>query len=123
MTDEYAPFPLQPCHVAHLPPTCRTSFHFQHHARLHGSGLDSPARLSLFSNGANQYQQTAPIARGLILSLDTEKKEVTLEQQYLPSFGTICSSEGSVEVLENGNVVVGWGISQFFPPFSLLSVS
>lgn len=100
----------------------RTIFHFQHHARLHGSGLDNPARLSLFSNGANQYQQTAVYARAIVLNLDTEKKTVTLEQQHYPTFLGISSSEGSVQVLENGNVFVGWGISAFssfrLPSFS-----
>ncbi|GAA5857378.1 hypothetical protein JCM8547_002251 [Rhodosporidiobolus lusitaniae] len=100
-----------------LPMTDKTLFHFQHHARLHGSGLSPSVLLSVFSNGANQYTQTAPIARGLLLRLDTEKKEVELVQEFLPSFGHASSSEGSVEVLENGNVVVGWGITPYYSEY------
>ncbi|GAA5926738.1 hypothetical protein JCM1841_000628 [Sporobolomyces salmonicolor] len=95
-----------------------TPFHFQHHARLHGSGLSSPARLTLFSNGANQFQQVAPEARGLILSLNMENMVASLEKEYLPSFHSACSSEGSMQILGSGNVVVGWGIVPYFSEFS-----
>ncbi|GAA6043050.1 hypothetical protein JCM8097_005133 [Rhodosporidiobolus ruineniae] len=101
-----------------FPLTDKTLFHFQHHARLHGSGLSSPVRLSLFSNGANQYVATAPESRGMILSLDLEKREAALEAEFLPSFHWPSSSEGSVQVLESGNVVVGWGATPFYSEYS-----
>ncbi|BGP37344.1 hypothetical protein JCM10450v2_001251 [Rhodotorula kratochvilovae] len=96
----------------------KTDFHFQHHARLHGSGLSSPLRVTLFSNAANQYRVTAHEARGLILELDTDKMEVQLVREYLPSFHLPCSSEGSMQILENGNVVVGWGIRPWFSEYT-----
>lgn len=97
--------PLMPHLVAR-----RTDFHFQHHSRLRGSGASSPFTVTLFSNGANQFRQTADQARALILKVDTDKMEVELEKEYLPSFHMPCSSEGSMQILDNGNVVVGWGI-------------
>ncbi|GAA5905931.1 hypothetical protein JCM8208_003378 [Rhodotorula glutinis] len=96
----------------------KTDFHFQHHSRLHGSGASSPFTVTLFSNGANQFRQTADQARALVLKVDTDKMEVELEKEYLPSFHMPCSSEGSMQILDNGNVVVGWGIRPQFSEFT-----
>lgn len=94
-----------------LSPIYSTDFWFQHHARLHPSTEGAHIKLvSLFSNGANQFLAKADTARGLVLRLDTEQMTAELEREYLPSFHHVCSSEGSMQLLDNGNVLVGWGI-------------
>ena len=66
--------------------------------------------MTLFSNGANQFEQTADTARGMVLRLNLAEMTAELEREYLPSFKHACSSEGSMQILDNGNVVIGWGI-------------
>ncbi|GAA5979473.1 hypothetical protein JCM10908_002937 [Rhodotorula pacifica] len=96
-----------------------TDFWFQHHVRIHSIPSEPKQKLvSLFSNGANQYKQSADFARGMVLRLDLEKMTAQLEREYLPSFMEVCPSEGSMQMLENGNVVVGWGIKPWFSEFS-----
>ncbi|BGP53417.1 hypothetical protein JCM8202_001059 [Rhodotorula sphaerocarpa] len=96
-----------------------TEFWFQHHVRIH-SIPDSPNEklVSLFSNGANQFEATTDTARGLVLRINTDSMTAELEREYLPSFHHVCSSEGSMQLLENGNVMVGWGITPWFSEYT-----
>lgn len=89
----------------------RTDFWFQHHVRIYSLPSNPHEKLvTLFSNGANQFEQTADTARGMVLRLNLAEMTAELEREYLPSFKHACSSEGSMQILDNGNVVIGWGI-------------
>ena len=89
----------------------RTDFWFQHHVRIYSLPSNPHEKLvTLFSNGANQFEQTADTARGMVLRLNLAEMTAELEREYLPSFKHACSSEGSMHILDNGNVVIGWGI-------------
>lgn len=89
----------------------RTDFWFQHHVRIHSLPSNPSEKLvTLFSNGANQFEQPAATARGLILRINLLEMTAELEHEYLPTFNHACSSEGSMQILDNGNVVLGWGI-------------
>lgn len=77
------------------------NFAWQHDARRQGDGT-----LSLFDNGATPAVE--PLSRGLILDVDEHDMTATLLRQYSHP-GVLSGSQGSVQVLENGNVFVGWG--------------
>lgn len=79
------------------------SFAWQHHARRQPDGT-----VSLFDNGATPAVE--PLSRGLILDVDEREMTARLLRQYSHP-GVLSGSQGSVQVLENGNVFVGWGES------------
>ncbi|KWU45675.1 hypothetical protein RHOSPDRAFT_32598 [Rhodotorula sp. JG-1b] len=96
-----------------------TDFWFQHHVRIYSLPSNPHEKLvTLFSNGANQFEQTADTARGMVLRLNLAEMTAELEREYLPSFKHACSSEGSMQILDNGNVVIGWGIVPWFSEYS-----
>ncbi len=76
-------------------------FAWQHHARRQADGT-----LSLFDNGAAPAVER--LSRGLVLDLDERAMTVTLRAQYTHA-GILAGSQGSVQLLSNGNVFVGWG--------------
>lgn len=82
--------------------------------RLRDSSFVSSAEPSLrldSDNGATNWDYAEPTARGIILDIDTDTMTATLVQQYTPisSVADKSVSQGSVQVLDNGNVVVGYG--------------
>ncbi|HEU5419422.1 MAG TPA: arylsulfotransferase family protein [Streptosporangiaceae bacterium] len=88
------------------------SFFWQHHARLHSGGL-----LSLFDDGAAPAEEKQ--SRGLILKVDTAGKTVSVHQQYThPKPALLAGAMGSMEVMNGGRVVVGWGTVPAFTEFA-----
>lgn len=77
------------------------TFAWQHHARRQRDGT-----LTLFDNGATPAVE--PLSRGLILELDERNRTAALVRQYSHP-GVLSGSQGSVQLLENGNVFIGWG--------------
>jgi len=88
-----------------------TRFYFQHDAQLEGQNLN---RLTLFADEAGP--PAYGFSRGVILKLNGSK--VTLLHQYLRPTVTVAGSEGSVQVLKHGQVVVGYGSTQYFSEFA-----
>jgi Arylsulfotransferase (ASST) len=78
-----------------------SSFAWQHHARRQPDGT-----LTLFDNGATPAVE--PLSRGLILDVDERRMTASLVRQYSHP-GVLSGSQGSVQLLDNGNVFVGWG--------------
>jgi Arylsulfotransferase (ASST) len=78
-----------------------TRFAWQHHARRQADGT-----LTVFDNGATPAVE--PLSRGLILDIDETAMTVGLLRQYTHP-GILAGSQGSVQLLANGNVFVGWG--------------
>ncbi|KAM0792815.1 hypothetical protein ACM66B_002581 [Microbotryomycetes sp. NB124-2] len=93
------------------------TFFAQHDARLVGKGTDDRFEITLFNNEANQYEQRHGEARGMILDVDRTTMKVHLKQEFMPSFEHVAPSEGSMQILSNGNVVVGWGIVPYYSEF------
>jgi hypothetical protein len=88
-----------------------TRFALQHDARRHPNGT-----ITLFDNGnINEVAQS----RGVVLKLDEKKMTATLVREYTHSNKMLSATQGSVQVLPNGNVFVGWGsepaLSEFGP--------
>ena len=88
-----------------------TNFEWQHDAVLHNNGL-----LTLFDDASNPKKESQ--SRALKLHLSTKKHRVTLVHQYLHSPPTLATSEGSVQLLPNHNVFVGWGSKPYFSEYS-----
>jgi hypothetical protein len=78
-----------------------STFAWQHHARR-----QADSTLSLLDNGATPAVEK--LSRGLLLVLDEEAMTATLLRQYTHP-GILAGSQGSVQLLGNGNVFVGWG--------------
>jgi hypothetical protein len=84
-------------------------FAWQHDARRQPDGT-----LTVFDNGATPAVEK--LSRGLILELDEQTMTATLLRQYThPKI--LASSQGSVQLLENGNVFVGWGAAPHVSEF------
>lgn len=85
-----------------------TTFAFQHHVRHHPGD-----RLTIFDDGAAENASGASNralrSRGLEIHLDFAAMRAQLVHEYLPDPSFLASSQGSVQVLPNGNVFVGWG--------------
>jgi hypothetical protein len=78
-----------------------SNFAWQHHARRQPDG-----RLTVFDNGATPAVEK--LSRGLILDVDEQAMTATLVRQYTHP-RILAGSQGSVQLLANGNVFVGWG--------------
>ena len=73
--------------------------------------------MSVFDNaGADTPAEEQ--ARGLILAIDQSAMTVTLAEEYLSPFGAISGSQGSVQLQNNTNVVVGWGAEPYYTEYS-----
>jgi Arylsulfotransferase (ASST) len=95
------------------------SFAWQHDARLmHPAqeGLGRDVELTLFNddNGA----RGAKPSRGMILSLDTSTHRATLVSSYRHDPPLAAQVLGSMQVLPNGNALVGWGSEPYFSEYS-----
>ena len=87
-------------------------FSFQHDPRWHGRST-----LTLFDDGAGPPNVESR-SRGLRLELDEVSKTVTLSQQFVHSPEVLATSQGNVQVLDNGNVFVGWGSEPIFGEYT-----
>lgn len=81
-------------------------------------------RLTVFDNGAGDTTVESQ-SRGLLLSVDEQHKKVTLVRQYLHSSpGVLSGALGSVQILPDGHVFVGWGdgpyASEYLPDGTLI---
>lgn len=76
------------------------AFAWQHDARRHGAG-----RISLFDNHRNVHPG---VSAGLVLDVDETAMTVGLHARYA-SDGHFGFAEGSCQLLDGGNVLVGWG--------------
>jgi arylsulfotransferase ASST len=77
------------------------SFAWQHDARRQPDGT-----LTVFDNGATPAVER--LSRGLILEVDEQAMTATMLDEYTHP-GILAGSQGSTQLLENGNVFVGWG--------------
>ncbi|HEY1319123.1 MAG TPA: arylsulfotransferase family protein [Streptosporangiaceae bacterium] len=88
-----------------------TDFYWQHDARPHGDST-----ISLFDDGAAPPKEKE--SRVLLLDVDTKAGRVTLRRAYTHPEHLRADAEGNAQVLQNGNVVVGWGTTAAFSEFS-----
>ncbi|KIK62497.1 hypothetical protein GYMLUDRAFT_242661 [Collybiopsis luxurians FD-317 M1] len=86
-------------------------FSWQHHARIHNHST-----VSLFNNGAANWVEDLPFAQGFLLKFDYNNvdKEVSIKNIRNPFNRKPSASRGSVQFLENGESIVGWGSVSYF---------
>ncbi len=93
------------------------NFEWQHHIRRLGQ-----KQMTVFDDGAVPVEE--PTSRGLVLDIDETHKRVALAKAFIHPARLLTYYEGSVQVLPNGNVFVGWGTepysSEFLPTGELL---
>ncbi|HEX3955191.1 MAG TPA: arylsulfotransferase family protein [Trebonia sp.] len=85
-------------------------FYWQHHVRPHGTGT-----LSVFDDGASPAKETQ--SRAILLDLDTTAMTATLKRSYTHPAGLQAQNQGSMQVLADGRVLVGWGNLPYFSEF------
>jgi hypothetical protein len=91
-----------------LGPRTRTAF--QHDARRHPDST-----ITIFNNGnTNQEEQS----RAIQLKVDEDAMKASLVREYTHPDKLLSDTQGSVQVLPNGNVFVGWGSSPVLSEFS-----
>ncbi len=86
-----------------------THFYWQHDATLWGHGV-----FTVFDDGASPKEETQ--SRGLMIHLGNH--QATLIHAYTHSPPVLASSEGSVQILGNHNVFVGWGSAPDFSEYT-----
>jgi Arylsulfotransferase (ASST) len=79
-----------------------TTFWWQHDARRHADGS-----LSLYDDGAAPAHESE--SRALWLRLDPAKKTATLVRADVSPDHILAGSQGNMQVLSNGNALIGWG--------------
>jgi hypothetical protein len=97
------------------------TFCFQHHARFHPElksedDGDDIEIISLYDNSAHGTEDgrgtevhTAPTSSGKIIKLNTTSWHAELVQGFYPPDDLRSKSQGSTQVLPNGNAIVNWG--------------
>ena len=96
------------------------TFAFQHHARIHAQNSTS-LLISLFDNGSDG--RTNPdvdnaYTVGMLLLLDTANMVCTLLKEYHSPKKLLSASQGSMQLLPNRNVFMGFGSEPFIAEFA-----
>ena len=89
-----------------------TLFAWQHDARHHGDG----DLISVFDDEASPRAESQ--SRGIFISLDTTRMQATLTREYKHDPPLLATHTGSVQVLPNGDVLVGWGSEPYFTEYA-----
>ncbi len=88
-----------------------TRFAWQHDARWR-----SPTTISLFDDGAAPAVEKR--SRALLLHVDLRRRKVTLLNAFTHPRDLLATSQGNMQVLPDGHVLVGWGAEPWFTEFA-----
>ena len=88
-----------------------TTFWWQHHAHAQNANI-----VSLFDDGASPAKEAQ--SRGILLDLDTTAMRATLRASYTHSARLLAANQGSMQVLPDGRVLVGWGNLPYFSEYT-----
>ncbi|KAI0827241.1 ASST-domain-containing protein [Hypoxylon sp. FL0890] len=85
------------------------SFCYQHDARIrHDFG--NIVQISIFDNDNSEVVSGINQTKGIFITLNTETMKATLDQEYIdPQDPIFALSQGNVQLLDNGNVIMGYG--------------
>jgi hypothetical protein len=86
-------------------------FWWQHHVRERAPGV-----LSIFDDGANPVRENQ--SRGILLSLNAGARRATLRRAFTGSPRELADNQGSMQVLPDGGVLIGWGSEPVFSEFT-----
>lgn len=82
-----------------------TKFWFQHDARWQ----DDYTTITIFDNGGDDFGKVEPYTRGLRVKLDQVAMTAELVTEYVNPNHIFGMSQGSLQVLPTGNVLLGYG--------------
>jgi hypothetical protein len=86
-------------------------FWWQHHVREPRPGV-----LSIFDDGALPKRESQ--SRGILLQVDPAAKRASLLRAYTSPEHPLASTQGSMQVLPDGDVFIGWGLEPSFSQFT-----
>lgn len=85
-------------------------FAYQHDARRQPDGA-----ITIFDNRGLDMNEPS---RGIVLELDETAMTATLLREYIHPEGVFGIYQGNMQVLDNGNVFIGWGSAPYISEFS-----
>ncbi|RDW89685.1 hypothetical protein BP6252_01717 [Coleophoma cylindrospora] len=92
-----------------------TNFAWQHDARWNADHTG----IHVFDNGARYGEKPlVDASRGVEVILDLEKMTAQVKQEYINPHKIISGSQGSMQVLPSGNVLVGFGYNAAWTEFT-----
>ena len=86
-------------------------FYWQHDVRA-----ISEDKMTIFDDGASPAEELQ--SRGLLLELDVSRRIARLVRAYENPAQLLADNQGSVQVLPDGQVFVGWGNQPYFSQFT-----
>ncbi|MFL6072337.1 MAG: arylsulfotransferase family protein [Mycobacteriales bacterium] len=91
-----------------------------HFAWQHDAERQPDGTITLFDNdaGGPDGSDDATHSRALVLDVDTATHRASLVRAYTSPERVLAPSQGNMQVLPNGNVLVGWGAQPYFTEFS-----
>ncbi|KAI2779254.1 ASST-domain-containing protein [Daldinia loculata] len=96
----------------------RLSFCYQHDARIQQES-GKTVQISLFDNANSEIVSGINQTKGVFLTLNMETMKATLSQEYIdPQDAIYAFSQGNVQQLEDGNVIMGYGSTPKIREFS-----
>ncbi|KAK9855192.1 hypothetical protein MYU51_002491 [Penicillium brevicompactum] len=108
-----------------MPNGTATKMKWQHHARFHtesgvGDSDSTPRRsITLFDNSSRGKGDVERTSRGLFVDIDEQNMTVQVRHEYWNPLPISSQSQGSLQVLENGNILVGYGYNAAWTEFSM----
>lgn len=87
------------------------NFYWQHDVQPQGAN-----QLTIFDDGASPPEEAQ--SRGILVSLDSTAKKASLVRQYTHPARLLAANQGSVQILPDGRVFVGWGAQPYFSEFT-----
>lgn len=89
------------------------NFSRQHTVRFRSTGK-TETQISLFNNAYDGWFYTADYSEGQLISINNATNQARLIASYPSPEGERSFSQGSMQVLDNGNVFMGWGNRPYF---------
>lgn len=92
---------------------------WQHHARFQKDyDTETTRAITIFDNSSRGKGAPENPSRGLFVDIDETNMTTSLRQEYWNRLPISSQSQGSVQVLDNGNVLVGYGYNAAWTEFS-----
>jgi hypothetical protein len=93
-----------------------TNISWQHHAQFRNGNATS---ITLFDNASRGPSSPEHLTRGLYLDVDINKMTARIRHVYWSPRGISCRSQGSLQILEDGNVLMGYGIHPAWTEYTI----
>ncbi|KAF9891481.1 hypothetical protein FE257_003948 [Aspergillus nanangensis] len=92
-----------------------TNITWQHHARFH----DNDTTITIFDNASRGAGAPTLTSRGLYLDIDPDAMTAQVRHEYWNPHDISSQSQGSVQILDSGNVLLGYGFDAAWTEYSI----